>query len=96
MIELKNIDLSNVTFASEVNKYDEETNEFFEALHCFMYSNTKEDKEHLIEEFWDTVQAELGLLDKLGITADEVMHEYHKHLEKIKNRPRVKEELNHD
>ncbi|CAG9702623.1 conserved hypothetical protein [Clostridium neonatale] len=92
MIELKNIDLSNVTFAGEVNKYDEETNEFFEALHIFMYSKTNENKEHLIEEFWDTVQAEIGLLDKLGITALEVMQEYPKHLEKIKNRPRVKED----
>lgn len=92
MIELKNIDLSNVTFASEVNKYDEETKEFFEAIHCFMYSGTKENKEHLIEEFWDTVQAEIGLLDKSGITAQEVMQKYPKHLEKIKNRPRVKEE----
>ena len=78
-IKLKNIDLSKITFQEQLDKIIEEDNEFLNA------DNTTEE---FIEEFWDTVQARLGLLEKLGINADSVMDGYSKHLEKIKNRPR--------
>lgn len=90
-IVLKNIDLNDITIIQEVNKYDEETKEFNEAFYEYTVHETIENKEHLIEEYFDVLQSMLGLLDKLGITAQEVMQEYPKHLEKIKNRPRVKE-----
>lgn len=103
-IILKNIDLTGITLFDELNKLAEERAEFKDAILVYMTIKTsskdseeiEECKNHVIEEFWDTVQVKLGLLDKLGITAQEVMQEYPKHLEKIKNRPRVKEELNHD
>lgn len=90
-IVLKNIDLNDITIIQEVNKYDEETKEFNEAFYEYTVHETIENKEHLIEEYFDVLQSMLGLLDKLGITAQEVMQGYPKHLEKIKDRPRVKE-----
>lgn len=91
-IVLKNIDLNDITIIQEVNKYDEETKEFNEAFYEYTVHENMENKDHLIEEYFDVLQSMLGLLDKLGITAQEVMQEYPKHLEKIKNRPRVKED----
>ena len=87
-IILKNIDLSEVTIVSQYNKSAEEENEYHEALTNFI--KRTDTKEHVIEEFLDWMQAELGVLYKRGITAEEVMSEYPKHLEKIKNRPRDK------
>lgn len=89
MIELKNIDLSKVTIVSQYSKAVEEENEYHEALSNFI--KQADTKEHVIEEFFDWIQAELGILYKRGITAEEVMLEYPKHLEKIKNRPRQNE-----
>ena len=86
MIELKNIDLENVTLKEQYKKAAEEEAEYWEALNGFI--REIDTKEHVIEEFWDWVQAELGILHKRGITADEVMEGYDNHLEKIKNRPR--------
>lgn len=45
--------------------------------------------ENIISELWNVVQANLGLLSKLGINADRVMEYYPKHLEKLKYRPKV-------
>lgn len=86
MIVFKNIDLSKVSIEKQYIKAAEEQNEYREALNGFIKGT--DTKEHVIEEFLDWVQAELGILHKRGITADEVMAEYPKHLEKIKNRPR--------
>lgn len=80
-ITFKNIDLSNVNILQQFFKSAEEEQEFKEAV-------LKGDKENAIEEFWDCVQAKLGLLEKIGISAEDVMRSYPKHLEKIKNRPR--------
>ena len=83
-IELKNINLENVTLIDQVSKVKEEDQEFLNAVRY-------EEEEHAIEEFWDKVQSSLGLLYKMrGITAEEVMQYYKYHLEKIKNRPRFK------
>lgn len=87
MIELKNIDLSEVEPYQQMDKFNEESNEFIEAIVEHSYSNLK-DNSHMIEEFWDMVQAGLGLLHIEGVNAREVMAGYPKHLEKIKHRPR--------
>lgn len=83
MIELKNIDLSKVSIEGQLKKIDEEEKEFMECL-----VNPEESKEHTIEEFLDTVQAMIGLLYKLGITAQDVMDYYPNHLKKLETRPR--------
>ena len=85
-IVLKNIDLSKVSLNTQVKKVIEEENEFFEALSDLEYKVGN--KDHVIEEFWDTVQSKLGLLEKHGISAESVMAGYDKHLEKIEDRPR--------
>lgn len=80
-IKLQNIDLSKVTLIEQMAKVHEEDKEFVEAI-------IKTDADNAIEEFWDLIQARLGLLQKFGITAQKVMEQYPKHLEKLKNRPR--------
>ncbi|NFS12632.1 hypothetical protein FDE77_15525 [Clostridium botulinum] len=99
-IQLINIDLSKVTIVEQMSKADEEKKELEDAvlLYTTKKSNNEDMKEienernHVIEEFWDTVQSNLGVLDKLGINAQEVMQSYSKHLVKLEDRPRVKEE----
>lgn len=99
MIELKNIDLSKVDLKEEYKKAFEEQHEleielyklerkiFAQSLTSLpVYMETY--RQNVISEFWDVVQAWLGVLAKEGITADEVMAGYPKHLEKIKHRPR--------
>ena len=81
MIELKNIDLRKVPKEEQVEKVVEEFQEFWTA-----YNN--KDRDNLKEEFFDVMQAMLGLMHKEGITALEVMEGYSKHIEKIKKRPR--------
>jgi phosphoribosyl-ATP pyrophosphohydrolase len=84
MIELKNINLEGITQAEQIKKVYEEVDEFVQAV-------IKGDVTNSIEEFNDVVQASLGALQKMGLSADYVMSQYPKHLEKIKDRPRVKE-----
>ena len=86
MIELKNIDLRKVSILKQYKKAIDEEDEYWRALNGFIVGI--DTKEHVIEEFFDWIQAELGILEKIGITADEVMAGYPNHLEKIKNRPR--------
>ena len=99
MIELKNIDLENVTLKEQYKKAFEEQHELEielmkleEKIHLQSLTSLVIDdlieRQKVIDEFWDLVQAWLGVLAKDGITADEVMAGYPKHLEKIKNRPR--------
>lgn len=84
-IILKNIDLTGVSVLEQLLKVKEEEKEFIIAIESA-------DKRNSIEEFYDTIQSKLGLLEKIfEITAEEVMKEYPKHLEKIKSRPRNKE-----
>lgn len=87
MIELKNIDLSKVEPAEQMDKLNEEHIEFI--ISIIDHACGKEiSNEHMIEEFWDMVQAGLGLLHFEGVNAKEVMEGYSKHLKKIKHRPR--------
>lgn len=90
-IVLKNINLEGISKLEQGIKADEELEEFREAFKEYKENKTKENKYHLIEEWWDRNQAELGVLEKEGITASEIMKGYQKHLEKLKTRPRKKE-----
>ncbi|WP_238899341.1 hypothetical protein [Clostridium sp. YIM B02500] len=87
-IELKNIDLTGISELDQLDKIKEEEIEFREAFIEYLQKQTKENKLHVIEEFWDRVQSPLGLLNMYGITAKEVQAYYPKHLEKLKDRPR--------
>ena len=93
---MKNIDTSNITYLSQRNKVKEKRKEFTDAVedyisHIMTIIDSEELKEieeysrnYMIESFWDMVQAGLGLIQKTGISANEVMEKYSKHLEKIK------------
>lgn len=87
-IQLKNIDLSNITDLQQCIKIDEEQDEFSQAFNEYIVNKTKDNKSHVIEEFWDVVQSIIGFLDMNEINVNDLMKEYNKHLEKIKNRPR--------
>ncbi|MGN2347274.1 hypothetical protein ACTFH7_01975 [Clostridium cagae] len=99
-IQLKNIDLTEINIVEQMSKSDEEKKELEDAILLYMTkkSNNEDmqeienERKHVIEEFWDTVQSNLGVLDKLGINAQEVMQGYPEHLIKLEDRPRVKEE----
>ena len=83
-IELKNIDLSEVSIEEQTSKVIEEDIEFLKALD----NNAKKE---VVEEIWDTFQVRIGLAYmQCGITAKEIMEGYPMHLEKLKNRPRKK------
>jgi len=84
MIELKNINLEGITQGEQIKKIYEEVDEFVQAV-------IKGDVTNAIEEYFDVIQSGLGALQKMGLSADYVMSQYGKHLEKIKDRPRVKE-----
>lgn len=86
MIELKNIDLSNVSIEEQQNKCLEEEVEFWEALAKWQLG--ADSKEHVIEELLDEFQSKLGFLYKRGITAQDVMDYYPNHLKKLETRPR--------
>lgn len=90
MIELKNINLDNISISEQITKIEEEDNEFNMALLEYGYHKNYITQNHLIEEFWDTVQARIGVLQKVGIDINTIMEQYPKHLEKIRNRPRNK------
>jgi hypothetical protein len=90
-IILTNINLDGISKLEQSMKADEELEEFHEAYLKYIYDKTEENKNHVIEEWHDRNQAELGLLEKEGITAQEVMEGYPKHSKKIKNRPRIKQ-----
>lgn len=84
-VELKNIDLGGITQSEQISKIYEEVDEFVQAI-------IKGDVTNAIEEYLDVGQSGLGALQKMGLSAEYVMSQYPKHLEKIKDRPRVKED----
>lgn len=83
-ITLKNIDLTGISLIDQVKKVAEEEEELIQACENMNIDN-------IIEEFFDGIQAKMGILQKLGINAEDIMKEYPKHLTKIANRPRKKE-----
>ena len=88
-ITLKNVDTS-MSFLELRNKLIEDREKFDDTIADFMLSyiceekNTDEYEKHAIESLWDMMQTGLEMINKAGITADEVMEEYQKYLEKIK------------
>ena len=101
MVELKNIDLTGLTLMDELNKADEETKEFKDAVHEHLYLKNdnwsqkaiNESIEHIKEEFCDVVQSHLSVIKILGIDIQEISEYWNTvHNEKIKSRPRTKEE----
>lgn len=81
-IQLKNIDLSNVSTRKQYLKSGEEESKYHEALH--LYLNNEDTKEHVIEKLFDFIQAELGILEKRGIKADDIMKYYNtKYIDKL-------------
>ena len=89
-IVLKNIDLSNISASDELIKLNEERDEFEKAIYEYLVNPTEENRNNVIEEYFDEVQSALGYMEKTtGITADEAMRRYYLHEEKIKKRPRV-------
>ena len=88
-IQLKNIDLS-MSFCELKNKLIEDRERFEDAVIDLILSNAcveenaEEYEKHAIEELWDLIQTGLELIKKAVISADEVMAEYPKYLEKIK------------
>lgn len=92
-IELRNIDLTGITLVDELEKRDEEYKEFADALLNYLYDTNGITKEHLKEEACDVIQVVLSVLKILDIEVEEITEYWNsKHLEKIKNRPRNKEE----
>jgi len=89
-IILKNIDLTGISVREQEEKIREERQEFRESLLEYRNNKNKETKAHVIEEWWDRNQSELGLLEKSGISAAEVMAAYPLHEKKLLNRPRKK------
>ncbi len=62
------LDLSGVNLTTEMIKVTEEQAEFIGAVAKFeAEGGTNKDKEHIIEEFFDNIQASLGVLDKMGL-----------------------------
>jgi transcriptional regulator with XRE-family HTH domain len=86
---LVDLNLQGISPSDEFQKVQEENKEFEMAiLECLCNPNINT-RNHAIEEFWDKVQSSLSYLQvTLGINADDVMEQYHLHLEKLKNRPR--------
>ena len=88
-IVLKNIDTS-MSFCELKNKLIEDREKFEDAVvdcilsHACEEKNAEEYEKHAIEELWDMIQTGLELIQKIGISADEVMEGYKKHLEKLK------------
>lgn len=89
MIELKDLDLTGITPIEELRKVEEENKEFEDAVYECICNNTEENRNHVIEEFWDKVQSSLSYMQvTLGIKAVDAERSYPKHLQKIKKRPR--------
>lgn len=89
-IILKNIDLTGISELDQMDKIKEEEIEFIEAFLYYINRRTEENKKHVIEELFDEFQTKLGILSMYGISVEEVMKEYPKHLKKLEKRPRKK------
>ena len=95
MIELKNINLDNISAEQQYYKVFEELHELKDAEKELYYeyliygSATKQLKDHYIEELLDVLQVGIGFADKMGISIRDIEEHYNNnHLEKLKHRPR--------
>lgn len=89
-IQLKNLDLTGINMKDQNYKISEEEQEFIDSFNDYLTYHTICNRNHLIEELWDTFQAKLGLLEKVGIAAEEVQAYYYIWIKKLENRPREK------
>lgn len=88
-ISLQDVNLTHVTKIEQYAKLQEEREELEEAVVENINEKTVASRKHVIEEFWDEVQAAMSYVNKMcEIDADELMTYYNEHVEKIKNRPR--------
>lgn len=90
-IQLKNLDLSNVTLDKQYEKVIEENDECLSALRNLDEGIGDKEylKEHYIEEMLDQFQANISMASFYGISAEDIMNYYNtKFLEKLKHRPR--------
>ena len=86
-IQLKNVDMNEVTLEQQVSKILEGRSELFDALNKFnKLKEDKDAKEHVIEKLCSNIQALLGLVQKYGITAEEVAERYPEHLNKMEQK----------
>ena len=83
---LKPLDLKksgiNATLFDELRKCDEENAEFTQAI-------IKCDYDNAIEEFWDSVQTKLNVMDMAGIKLEDVYKGLDKHKEKMESRGNI-------
>ena len=80
-MELKFIEL-NTSLIRQLDKIEEEKDEFVEAL-------ANIDNENLIEEFWDVVQAMMGVIDRRGVSIEELMKGREEHYNKLESRGHI-------
>lgn len=83
VVLLKPLDLDksnlDVTIMQELRKCVEEDTEFAKAI-------LKEDIDNTIEEFWDSVQTKLNVMDMIGIPVEMVYKDLDKHIKKMLKR----------
>lgn len=89
-MKLIDLDLSKVSKLQQANKILEEIQEYDEARREYEKEANMITKEHLIEEFCDLIQAEIGEMQVFyNIRTDEIEEYWNtKHLKKMENRPR--------
>lgn len=94
-IKLVNIDLSGIDLDTQYKKVIEEMNELDEAVIDFLKLDGENIHKNLIDdvisEYFDLIQASLGYIYlATGISAEQIMEQYPKHLSKMQFRPRQK------
>ena len=72
----------NATLFDELRKCDEENAEFTQAI-------IKCDYDNAIEEFWDSVQTKINVMDMAGIKLKDVYKGLDKHKEKMESRGNI-------
>lgn len=77
-MDLKFIELDTTVY-TQVNKVCEEVNEFIEATKFC-------DDDNLVEEFWDVVQAMMGVIDLRQLTKEELIEGLDIHYKKLEGR----------
>ncbi|MGL5440325.1 MAG: hypothetical protein ACRDA4_08135 [Filifactoraceae bacterium] len=73
------IEESESTLIAQLRKVDEENDEFNKAI-------IKNDRANLLEEFWDKIQADLGILKIYGISKEELNKAFDDHKKKLEKR----------
>ena len=79
LLKLNKLDLRKFTLKDEVCKLSEEHHEFQRAV-------VANDRENMIEEFFDIIQAAMGVVEKVGITDIELKLGLKRHNQKLLSR----------